>query len=524
MLGDTPARLEVDFAVPNSYYRSSITLDGGRRATLEAYCRQEKISLFSFALGIMHEAMSAYSHESFAIGTAYDARPAQFHNSVGMFVNTVLIPFGKGIETRKETLKELNDRWSRDILPLARTPYDMITAAGYGCNVYLTYNVGIMNTSEGSPKMQPLPNFDEESCDNARKAKFDFKVTWSDSGSGDGSIQVSFESGIGPWPSIEDRFHHIIGQILNRYSSSESSSSSPPPAMDILLPQERAQVLEWGTGARDAIRECCLHELVEEQARIRPNAIALMNNCGRDTMTYGELDAKAHRLAVELQKRGVKPNSFVGILMGGEKTSEVCVAVLGVLKSGAAYVPMDAVLFPAERIKFITEDTNMNVIVTVGEYLDVVLEREFEMMLVEEVMEKMSNDEVVLERDVKPEDCAYMIYTSGTTGTPKGVVCHHLGPVNMIFHESHVLNTCQPDCDVVGCSAPIVFDIFVHGYFGALGSGLTLSLDMKCITTFIGTPSVAGIFLSDKKNNVSVMPVAGEACIKGLESKVAVFM
>ena len=207
--------------------------------------------------------------------------------------------------------------------------------------------------------------------------------------------------------------------------------------MDNLLPQERAQVLEWGTGAKDTIRNCCLHELVEEQARIRPDAIALMNNCGRDKMTYGELDAKAHRLAVELQKRGAKPNSFVGILMGGEKTFEMCVAVLGVLKSGAAYVPMDAVLFPPERIKFIAEDTNMNLIVTVGEYAGVV-EGEFEMMLVEEVMEKTSNDEVVLERDVKPEDCAYMIYTSGTTGTPKGVVCHHLGPVNMMFYDSGI--------------------------------------------------------------------------------------
>ena len=100
--------------------------------------------------------------------------------------------------------------------------------------------------------------------------------------------------------------------------------------MDNLLPQERAQVLEWGTGAKDTIRNCCLHELVEEQARIRPDAIALINNCGKEKMTYGELNAKAHRLAVELQKRGVKPNSFVGILMGGEKTFEMCVAVLGV--------------------------------------------------------------------------------------------------------------------------------------------------------------------------------------------------
>src|SRR6056300_1790097 len=520
MLGDTPPRLEVDFAIAESYHTSSITLDSDTRAALDAYCRGENISLFSLALGVMHHVIRAYSHEPFAIGTVYDARPPQFHDTIGMFVNTVLIPFAKGVEGGKETLKELNDRWRNDILPLATTSYDKVSAAGYGCNVSLAFNVGIIETSDTAPKMQPLPKLEGGNGFKAPEAMFDLTVDWLDSSTGDGSVDVSFESGIGAWPGIEDRFNQIIGQILN------ASSSSPSPlVIDNLLPQERAQVLEWGTGAKDTIRNCCLHELVEEQARIRPDAVALMNNCGSEKMTYGELNAKAHRLAVELQKRGAKPNSFVGILMGGEKTFELCVAVLGVLKSGAAYVPMDAVLFPPERIKFIAEDTNMNMMVTVGEYADVV-EGEFEMMLVEEVIEMKSNDEVVLERDVKPEDCAYMIYTSGTTGTPKGVVCHHLGPVNMIFYDSgiKVFDTCQPGQDVVGCSAPIIFDVFVYGYFGALGGGLTLSLDMKCITILHCTPSMADIFLSDKTNMIDSMAVGGEACIQGLESKAESFI
>src|SRR6056300_1642077 len=438
-----------------------------------------------------------------------------------MFVNTVLIPFAKGVEGGKETLKELNDRWRNDILPLATTPYDKVSAAGYGCNVSLAFNVGIIETSGSAPKMQPLPKSEEGNGFKAPEAMFDLTVEWMECSSGDGSVEVSFESGIGAWPGIEDRFNQIIGQILNTSSSSPSS----PLVMDNLLPQERAQVVEWGTGAKDTIRNCCLHELVEEQARIRPDAVALMNNCGRDKMTYGELNAKAHRLAVELQKRGVKPNSFVGILMGGEKTFEMCVAVLGVLKSGAAYVPMDAVLFPAERIKFIAEDTNMKLIVTVGGYLDVV-EGEFEMMLVEEVMEKMSNDELVLERDVKTEDCAYMIYTSGTTGTPKGVVCHHLGPVNMMFYESgiEVFSGGVPGDDVVGCNSTHIFDMYILGYFLTLGSGLTLSLDMKCLTMLMCTPSVADIFLSDKSNNVKAMFVGGESAIQGLESRVTSFI
>jgi non-ribosomal peptide synthetase component F len=160
----------------------------------------------------------------------------------------------------------------------------------------------------------------------------------------------------------------------------QTSSSAPTP-IDNLLPQEKEQVLRLACGPEDPIINFCLHELVEKQARTRPDAIALLNKSGTEQMTYAELDAQAHRLAVELQRRGAKPNTYVGILMG-EKTFEMHVAVLAVLKSGAAYVPMDAVLFPPERINFIAEDTDMKLLVTVGEHVDLV-EGGFEKILVE---------------------------------------------------------------------------------------------------------------------------------------------
>ena len=196
MLGDTPPRLEVDFAVPDSYHTSSIILSSDIRAALEAYCRKENISLFSLALGVMHQAIRAYSHEAFAIGTAYDSRPSQFHDTIDMFVNTVLVPFAKGAEGGKETLKELNDRWRNNILPLATVPFDMVSSAGYGCNLYLAFNVGIMEASHTAPKME------EENIDVTR-AKFDLTVAWMECSSADGSVEVSFESGIGPWLALK---------------------------------------------------------------------------------------------------------------------------------------------------------------------------------------------------------------------------------------------------------------------------------------------------------------------------------
>ena len=171
-------------------------------------------------------------------------------------------------------------------------------------------------------------------------AQFDLSVTLNENLSGDGSIDVSFESGIGPWPGLEDRFMQLINHFLNE-------DAIKTPLTPILLPSEKAQVLRWGQGESKPVREVCLHQMFEEQAHLRPGSIALYNNNCTMNMTYGELEQQSNKLAVELQRLGVEPNTFVGILTG-EKTFEMYVAVLGVLKSGAAYVPMDAVIFPQE--------------------------------------------------------------------------------------------------------------------------------------------------------------------------------
>ena len=180
-------------------------------------------------------------------------------------------------------------------------------------------------------------------------AKFDLSVSWSkhvDSSKNDkGGLVVSFESGIGPWPGLEDRFLQILNSMVHGRK------------LDPLLDEERIQVLEWAKGEVQPIREECLHELFENQARAHPEAVALLDNCGRDSMTYGELDRRSDKLAVELQRRGAKANMFVGLLMG-DKSFDLCVGVLGILKSGAAYVPMDPLRFPKERIKFMMEDAN----------------------------------------------------------------------------------------------------------------------------------------------------------------------
>ena len=105
-----------------------------------------------------------------------------------------------------------------------------------------------------------------------------------------------------------------------------------------------------------------------------------------------------------------------------------------------------------------------------------------------------------------------MIYTSGTTGKPKGVICNHVSPVNMIDLDNGFCHG-TPGVDILGCSAPVIFDVFVEGFFGSLGSGLAFSLDLKNCTVLVCTPSVAPLLLADETNSMIIhLLVGGEVC------------
>jgi non-ribosomal peptide synthetase component F len=281
-------------------------------------------------------------------------------------------------------------------------------------------------------------------------AKFDLSITWSDADdgtNGGGGMNVSFESGIGEWPGLDKRFKQVLNGLLtlpNNTSTTQSQSQlwskSQPIAVPLLLPDEQSKVLQWGQGdTHKPLRNECLHELFEKQAKENPNAIALYDNECTMSMTYRQLDCLSDALALKLQTLGAKTNMFVGLLMS-KKTFDLCVGVLGILKSGAAYVPMDPVQFPLERVRFMVNDTGMNIMVTVkahGEYVGG-LDKCDGLRHVVYIDEALSmgddgdddagiasrhDDDTVstLHRGLSsPEDYAYMIYTSGTTGMPKG--------------------------------------------------------------------------------------------------------
>lgn len=196
----------------------------------------------------------------------------------------------------------------------------------------------------------------------------------------------------------------------------------------LLTPGEEQELVRLGDAPRQAFpRTSCLHELVAQQARRAPTAIAIQD--GQRVFTYQEFDRQANRLAYRLRERGVGPDVLVGLCL--ERSAEQMLGLLAILKAGGAYVPLDPHL-PAERLHYQVEDAKLALVLTDAtsdERLEGTGCARFCLPRWDEQNEE--GEAEAPESAVGPENLAYVIYTSGSTGRPKGVLVHHRNVVNL---------------------------------------------------------------------------------------------
>jgi amino acid adenylation domain-containing protein len=211
------------------------------------------------------------------------------------------------------------------------------------------------------------------------------------------------------------------------------------------------------------VPEVLLHELFAAQAQQRPAQIAVVD--ARARLTYGELDAKSNGLAWRLRALGVQPNQLVAVIM--EKGWEQAVAVLGVLKAGAAYLPIAPVL-PAARQRYLLENGDVAMILTQS-WLQP--DSQGMMRLDVDTIEPSTEPLLMVQQ---PGDLAYVIYTSGSTGLPKGVMIDHRGAANTVLDINQRFGV-GPDDRVLALSS-LSFDLSVYDIFGVLAAGGTIVL------------------------------------------------
>ena len=204
-------------------------------------------------------------------------------------------------------------------------------------------------------------------------------------------------------------------------------SRSPLFELSLLDAEERERVLVgWNRTAVEYPREACVQDLFDDQAALTPKAVAAA--FGADEITYAELSDRASRLAAHLIELGVRKNQMVGVHV--ERSIDLIVAVFGVLKAGAAYLPLDPA-FPSDRVAFMVEDSGAPILITQKAIASELPECDARLVEIDGDRAAIEAHAPLANRaDCDSSDLAYAIYTSGSTGKPKGVLVEHRNVAN----------------------------------------------------------------------------------------------
>jgi amino acid adenylation domain-containing protein len=273
------------------------------------------------------------------------------------------------------------------------------------------------------------------------------------------------------WDAVEDLFpagllddaFAAYAALLGRLAEEDTAWSESPR----LVPAAHLVLAAAANATNALVPVGLLHQPFLDQARRAPERPAVVSP--RGGLSYGELRALSNRLGRRLRALGARPNRMVAVVM--EKGWEQAAAVLGVLASGAAYLPVDPDL-PAERLRFLFDKGEAEIAVTQSWLAGTVAWPEGVRRLTLDDPEVAAEDAGDLPPAQSPGDLAYVIFTSGSTGQPKGVMIDHRGALNTVVDVNHRFGV-GPDDRVLALSA-LNFDLSVWDLFGVLGAGGTV--------------------------------------------------
>ena len=278
-------------------------------------------------------------------------------------------------------------------------------------------------------------------------------------------------------PETAERMENHYCTLLAGIASNPAQRISTLP---LLTESERHQLLvKWNDTHADFPTERCVHELFEDQVIRTPDAVAVIS-AGRQ-ITYAELNVRANQLAHRLHDLGVKQEILVGICL--ERSLEMVVGMLGILKAGGTYLPLDPA-YPRDRLAFMIEDSRTQVLLTQDKlveklpvYEGYLLRIDVESTLIADL--KVDNPPPY----ANPDNVSYIIYTSGSTGRPKGAMITHRAMTNEIFSAIDVYGISAKDRILQFSS--ISFDASVEEIFPGLiaGSSIVLRGDDDLLTT-----------------------------------------
>ncbi len=384
---------------------------------------------------------------------------------IGFFVNTLLLRADlSGNPTFDEILQRVRGvalgAYAHQELPLEKLVEALKPERSLNHLVFTRIMFALQTRAAGDGLLE-LPGLKADWIDiDTGTAKFDLTFVVQETESGL-ALRAEYNSDLFGEGTIRRLFGHYENLLRGIVENPTAHLSELP----LLGAEERQRLLvDWNRTTTDYPWQQCIPELFEAQARQRPDATAVV--FGADSVTYGELNARANQLAHYLRSQNLEPGAPVAICV--ERSVQMVVGFLGILKAGGAYAPLDP-SYPKERLAFMLDDTRTSILLTFQSFL-----RRFPHHGVKTVcfdadggLIASQSTENPINRS-KPDDVAYVIYTSGSTGQPKGVAVPHRAVNRLIVKTNYI----QLDStDRIAQVSNISFDAATFEIWGALLNG-----------------------------------------------------
>lgn len=439
---------------------------------IEQISKIEQTTIFTVLLSIYYILLSKYSGQSdIIIGSPVANRKnTNDENLIGFFLNMIPLRINcHEKKTFKQFIKEVKSI-TEETLAHQNMPFDQIVEI---VNTHREMNYHpvfqVMFAYQNFPiKAQKIGDtIISPVLGNRGVSEYDLSLyMWNNDGLLEGLFEYStdlFE---------EQLIENVKNHFINIASVISENQDICLDEIKLLSNSEMEKILySWNNTEQKYPRNSCIHDLFDATVKKYPAAISVLYN--KQNHTYNELYDISNRISSYLKKTGVKTGDHVGVYI--DRSLDMIASMLGILRSGAAYVPLDF-LYPDDRLSYIIEDSGLKLILTQNKLKEKIahLNKNVNLISVDNVKSEIEKKENGDESKISPENAAYIIYTSGSTGKPKGVRISHRSVVNFLTsmcYEPGIKNT-----DMVIASTTISFDISVLEIFLPLISGASVAV------------------------------------------------
>ncbi len=409
-------------------------------AAMLDYCQRENVTPFMLLLAAVYSVFAQYTGQNdILVGSPMAARmQLETENIVGCFMNTVVMR-GKldGDPTFQDLLRQIRkstlDAFAHQDLPFdmlkQKLPIERDASRAPVVQVLVT----CQNATIDPPKFEGLSTTVKAVTTNSSKVDLTIELN----PVGDGfELDIEFNTDLFDASTIDRLWSHMAVFLERGIAAPEQKVA----AISLHTAAQRQQLLvDWNQTQRDYPANSPLASLVEAQVDRTPEAIAVTS--GDRQLTFFELNQRANQLAHHLRDLGAGPDQLVGVCLG--RSVDLVVALLAIVKAGAAYLPIDPLL-PTDRIQYLVKDSEVRTFLTEQSLLTHLTFFSGTTILMEERSWR-TNSRENLDVEVPPHSLAYLIYTSGSTGQPKGVQIPRQAFTNFLWSMRDSLQLSETD-------------------------------------------------------------------------------